>query len=101
MLDVAYFIGAGLLPDDRRLHEETLVRRYMERLRSYGVTDYGWNAAWLDYRLGILQGVFTAIFASVVTGRTERGDKMFMTMARRHCQHSMDLESLAALDEIA
>jgi hypothetical protein len=101
MLDVAYFIGAGLLPDVRRTHETALVERYLERLRSYGVAGYEGDAAWLDYRLGILQGVFTAIFASVITGRTERGDRMFMTMARRHCQHSIDLESLAALDEIA
>jgi len=98
MLDVAYFIGAGLLPDVRRQNERALVEHYMERLRAYGVKDYDWNQAWVHYRLGILQGVFTAIFASVVTGRTERGDQMFMTMARRHCQHAMDLESLAALD---
>jgi hypothetical protein len=101
MLDVAYFIGAGLLPDVRREHEKALVAHYMEKLRSFGVKDYDENSAWLHYRLGILQGVFTSIFASVVTGRTERGDKMFMTMARRHCQHAMDLESLAALDLIA
>lgn len=97
MLDVAYFIGAGLLPDVRREHERALFDRYMERLRSYGVRDYGRNDAWMDYRIGILQGVFTAIFASVGTVRTERGDQMFMTMARRHCQHAIDLESLRVL----
>lgn len=101
MLDVAYFIGAGLLPDVRRKHEDDLVRHYMDRLRGYGVDSYDENAARLHYRLGILQGVFTAIFASVVTGRTERGDQMFMTMARRHCQHAIDLESLKALREFA
>ena len=26
--DVAYFVGAGLLPDDRRRHERALVERY-------------------------------------------------------------------------
>lgn len=99
MLDVAYFIGAGLLADARRAHESALVERYMERLRGYGVVDYAWNDAWRDYRVGILQGVFTSIFASVGTVRTERGDQMFMTMARRHCQHAIDLESLKALRE--
>lgn len=97
MLDVAYFNGAGLLADDRRKHEQALFDRYLERLKSYGVKDYDRNAAWKDYRLGILQGVFTSIFASVGTVRTERGDQMFMTMARRHCQHAIDLESLKAL----
>jgi len=101
MLDVAYFVGAGLLPEDRRRHEQALFERYLEALKPYGVKDYDRNAAWRDYRVGILQGVFTSIFASVGTVRTERGDRMFMTMARRHCQHAIDLQSLKALSEAA
>jgi hypothetical protein len=97
MLDVAYFIGAGLLADDRRAHEQTLFDRYLEKLKAYGVTGYERNRAWTDYRVGILQGVFTSIFASVGTVRTPRGDEMFMTMARRHCQHAIEQESLTAL----
>jgi hypothetical protein len=97
MLDVAYFIGAGLLADARQAHEEMLVQRYLEALKGYGVTGYDGEAAWRDYRIGILQGVFTSVFASVGTVRTERGDQMFMTMARRHCQHAIDLESLKVL----
>lgn len=97
-LDVGYFNGASLLPDDRRAHEERLVKLYLEELRAHGVKDYGFDAFWRDYRIGLLQGVFTAIFASVGTVRTERGDQMFLTMARRHCEHAMDLDSLALLD---
>ena len=98
LLDVAYFIGAGLLADLRRTHERALVERYLEGLKRYGVS-YGWEAAWRDYRIGVLQGVFTSIFASVGTVRTERGDQMFMAMARRHCQHALELESLKVLAE--
>lgn len=97
MLDVAYFIGAGLLAEECRKHENALVDRYLERLKSYGVTGYARDRADRDYRLGVLQGVFTSIFASVGTVRTDRGDQMFMTMARRHCQHAIELDSLAAL----
>lgn len=97
MLDVAYFIGAGMLTDDRRRHEAALVERYLEQLKSYGVTGYDRASADRDYRLGILQGVFTSIFASVGTVRTARGDQMFMTMARRHCQHAMEQDSLKTL----
>lgn len=97
MLDVGYFIGAGLQADERRKHESALVERYLEGLRSYGVAGYARNDAERHYHLGILQGVFTSIFASVGTVRTERGDQMFMTMARRHCQHAIDLDSLKAL----
>ena len=73
------------------------MERYLEGLRSYGVAGYARNDAERHYHLGILQGVFTSIFASVGTVRTERGDQMFMTMARRHCQHAIDLDSLKAL----
>lgn len=97
VLDVAYFIGAGLTLEDRRRHERALLERWLEGLKAYGVTDYGWDQAWRDYRHHMLQGVFTAIFASVGTKRTERGDEMFMTMARRHCAHALDLQSLDLL----
>ena len=40
---------------------------------------------------------FTAIFASVSTKQTERGDEMFLTMARRHCAQAADLESMKLL----
>lgn len=97
VLDVAYFIGAGLSIEDRRMHERALLERWLEALKSYGVRDYGWDEAWRDYRHHMLQGVFTAIFASVGTKRTDRGDDMFMTMARRHCAHALDLEALDLL----
>lgn len=97
VLDVAYFIGAGLSIEDRRQHERALLERWLEGIASYGVTDYGWDQAWRDYRHHMLQGVFTAIFASVGTKRTERGDEMFMTMARRHCAHALDLGALDLL----
>lgn len=97
VLDVGYFIGAGLPAEVRRKHEQDLLRRWLDALRKYGVTDYGWDEAWEAYRHYLLQGVFTAIFASVGTKQTERGDAMFMTMARRHCAQALDLGSLEML----
>jgi hypothetical protein len=97
VLDVGYFIGAGLSIEMRRKHEEDLLRLWLGALKRYGVTDYGWDDAWRDYRHHMLQGVFTAIFASVGTQRTPRGDEMFMAMARRHCAQALDLEALELL----
>lgn len=96
VLDVAYFIGAGLPTELRRQHEQDLLRRWLEALKPYGVT-YGWEEAWHGYRHYLLQGVFTAIFASVSTKQTQRGDQMFLTMARRHAAQALDLESIAML----
>ena len=96
VLDVGYFIGAGLPEELRRKHEQDLLRRWLDALKRYGVS-YGWDEAWDAYRHYLLQGVFTAIFASVGTKQTERGDAMFMTMARRHCAQALDLGSLEML----
>ncbi|MBP7816330.1 MAG: phosphotransferase [Phenylobacterium sp.] len=96
VLDVAYFIGAGLPTEIRRKHEQDLLKQWLGALRGYGVS-YDWNDAWTAYRHYLLQGVFTAIFASVSTKQTERGDQMFLTMARRHCAQAADLESMKLL----
>ncbi len=99
MLDVALFVGGGLLPEARRLHEETIVREYHERLRSLGVTDYNWHRCWNDYRLATFTGFMTAVNAAMMTVRTIRGDELFNTMAHRHAQHALDLDAQALLDK--
>ena len=95
--DVAYFIGAGLLPDVRSNHEEGLVRRYHERLVAAGVDGYGWDRCWLDYRRGTVAGLIMALAASMLVERTDRGDEMFMAMAHRHAQHALDLDFVGVL----
>ena len=101
LLDISYFLGAGLSLDDRRKHENDLLRLYMDELRRHGVRDYGWDAMWRDYRVTVFQGVSTSIFASAATKRTERGDAMFLAMARGSCAQAIDVDAFAALLERA
>lgn len=96
-LDVAYFIGLCLPADLRRRHERDLLLRYLDELKRYGVSDYDYDALYADYRVTLLQGVQTAIFASAGTKRTERGDQMFLAMARSGIDQAIDAESLAAI----
>jgi hypothetical protein len=87
--DLAYFIGAGLLPDDRRQHEWALVDQYISGIASYGhVVDADWIKN--HYRRGALAGVIMAVVASQIVGRTERGDLMFEKMATRHLLQAME-----------
>lgn len=95
--DLAYFVGAGLLEDDRRAVEDELVRRYHDALLDAGVDGYGWDACWEDYRRGTFAGLVMAVAASMMVERTERGDDMFMTMAHRHARHILDLDAPALL----
>lgn len=95
--DVAYFIGAGLVPEDRRREEGGLVRRYHRGLTTAGAPGYSWEQCWETYRLGTFAGLVMAVGASMLVERTARGDEMFMTMARRHSRHALDLDALDLL----
>jgi hypothetical protein len=86
-LDVAYFCGAGLLPDARVAHERSLVERYAAGLRTAGV-DIDDAAVWDGYVLGSASGFLVALVASQIVEQTERGDAMFVAMASRHA-HQM------------
>ncbi|MEM9515402.1 MAG: phosphotransferase [Actinomycetota bacterium] len=92
--DLSYFIGAGLLPEDRREHEAALVDRYADALASYDVeVDRNW--LWTTYRRDAFAGVVMAVVASQVVGSSDRSEAMFAAMATRHLRQALDLDSLA------
>lgn len=89
--DVAYFLGAGLLPEDRRPVEEDIVRDYHAALGRAGVSGYAWEDCWEDYRRGTFAGFAVTVIAALLVQQTERGDEMFVAMASRHARHALDL----------
>lgn len=89
--DVAFLLGTALRIEERRAHEERIVRRYHSALAAAGVTGYGWDECWSDYRAALLSGLFTTIFGSMYGARTERGDAMFALMAERQAAQALDL----------
>jgi aminoglycoside phosphotransferase (APT) family kinase protein len=91
--DVAYFLGASLLPEIRRPIEQELVRAYYDALLAQGVRDYAWEQCWDDYRRGAFAGFAVTVVASVIVQETERGNDMFTAMATRHARHALDLGS--------
>ncbi len=96
--DLSYFIGAGLVPADRRAHEAELVAVYADGLAAYGVSvDRG--ALFDDYRRDSFAGVIMAVVASQVVGASERSEAMFAAMATRHLQQAIDLDALELVPE--
>jgi Ser/Thr protein kinase RdoA (MazF antagonist) len=93
LLDVSYFLGAGLQVDDRRANEEALVRQYHEALLAAGVEGYDGDRCWTDYRAFAFAGFHMAVLASMIVERTDRGDAMFLAMAGRHGRQILDLSS--------
>jgi hypothetical protein len=96
--DVAYFIGNAFADvDERREHEERLVRMYHEQLVERGVNGYTFDECWLEYRRHGHASLIMAIAASMLVGRTERGDRMFMAMADRSALLARDVDAFGAL----
>jgi hypothetical protein len=96
MLDVSYFLGGSLLPEDRRKAETDLVRGYHDRLTSQGV-ELSWDDCWREYRRNAFAGLTMAIIASSMVVRTDRGDEMFIAMGERAAFHAMEMETEALL----
>lgn len=92
LLDVSYFLGGSLLPEDRRKAEEELVRGYHARLTGAGV-DLSWDDCWLQYRRNAFAGLTMAIIASSLVVRTDRGDEMFIAMGERAAFHAMEMDT--------
>jgi aminoglycoside/choline kinase family phosphotransferase len=96
--DAAYFVGAGLVPHDRRAHEDALVLQYHSRLVDAGVDDYTLDDCWTDYRRGAWSGVLMAVGAAMMVERTDRGDTMFLTMLERHAHQVADLDAATLIE---
>jgi hypothetical protein len=96
--DIAYFIGNAFAdPDDCGAHREHLVRRYHDRLVEHGVRGYSFDQCWLEYRQHGYASLIMAIAASMLVGRTERGDRMFMAMADRSARMAREIDTFGVL----
>lgn len=97
VVDAAYFMGTALDAELRRGCEQRLLEEYHTILRSYGIEDYPFDTCWYDYRRASFAGLVMAVIASMIVGQTERGDEMFMTMARRSADMAADLGAIDLL----
>jgi phosphotransferase family enzyme len=95
LTDVAYFLGCALPVRRRREHSEELLRTYHEALGPDAPLTLD------DVEQGVRHqsffGVVMSIVSPMLVERTERGDRMFMTMIARHCEHVLDTGALAVL----
>lgn len=95
--DASYFIGGNLLAEERRAHEDALVRGYLDALHARGVSGLDWDECWRLYRHGVWHGVYLTVAASMLVEQTERGDRMFTTDLERHVRHAIDLDAYSAI----
>jgi Ecdysteroid kinase-like family len=93
--DLAYFLGCALRAQDRRDHYDEFLRAYHDALGPEPPVSLAEVAE--GVRRQSFFGVMMAIVSSMLVERTDRGDRMFMTMLQRNCDHVLDTDALATL----
>ena len=59
--DLAYMMALQWSPERRHRMEMNLLRRYHTTLLTHGVTLYGWEDCWRDYRLSVIRQLFVPV----------------------------------------
>ena len=100
VVDAAYFITGSLEPEDRRKHEDELLRRYHNHLLEGGVKDYSFEQLKTDYR-GYFAGVIAGgvVLLGTLPEGNERGRRLIETSMNRFLTAMEDHDSLALLPE--
>ena len=91
--DASYFVGTSFDPAERAKSDEHLLRRYFDALRGYEVK-ISWEDCWKYYCHNAPAGLIMAVIASMIVGETDRGNDMFMVMAKRSAQMCHDLNTI-------
>ena len=95
---MSFIVGNALTADDRRAHEERIVRGYHDALVAAGVDGYSFAECWDEYGRSLLSALMTTIFGAMYGVRSERGDEMFVIMGGRHARQILDLGVDRVLD---
>ena len=99
--DFAYFVTQSLRPDDRASWELHLLELWLAELETRGVTGYGFEEAWDDYRLAVAWAfVYPVIAASTLDAADTRGSALTQSMMERSVAAIEHLHALDLLPEI-
>ena len=94
--DTAYFMGTSVDEKARGENEEALVRVYFETLSTYK-PNLTWEDCWRYYRHHAPAGLIMAVIASILVGETERGNDMFMAMAKRSARMCWEMDAIGVI----
>jgi aminoglycoside/choline kinase family phosphotransferase len=97
LLDAAIYLGSCMTTEERREHEERLLRDYHERLLAAGIEDFSFEDVLHSYRVSSLYPFLLTIAVSVTLQRTERGDQMWAQLFSSSASIAADTDAGALL----
>jgi hypothetical protein len=89
--DLSYMMVHWWETERRRELEMPVLREYHDGLRCRGVTGYGWNELWQDYRLCAVQSVYVATEWCVKEADRERMKWVWLPQLRKSMAAYFDL----------
>jgi len=98
--DLAYLLLTALTPEERRAHEEALLRLYHGALLAGGVDGYDLDRCRAEYRLAMLEPFARMLFLLVrghADAAEERQPRILDQIVRRAAAAMLDLDSAALL----
>lgn len=97
LIDHAIYLSSCLSIEDRRQHQDTLLRRYHRGLVDAGVEDFSFDDCMESYRQGSLYIFLLSVGAGMNLKQTERGDELFAGLFSMGAQLVEDLDAAAFL----
>lgn len=88
--DIAYYAGTAFDAENRRVIEPELLSYYRKALIERGVSERDLAFIQEDYARSAVSGFLMGVTAAMVVERTDRGDDMFLAMARRSAAMVLD-----------
>jgi|HubBroStandDraft_4_1064222.scaffolds.fasta_scaffold31160_2 aminoglycoside/choline kinase family phosphotransferase len=98
--DLAYLLAGNITVEDRRKHEDYLVKLYHHHLVANGVEDYDFATCWRDYRTCVLIAwIWPVIGIGSLDPSNERGLAFFNAWSHRAMTAVVDLKAWETLDD--
>lgn len=96
--DAAQLLCQSTQTDVRRAHQRDLIQRYVDALKANGVSGYGFDAAWDDYRHATLYSwAFVVVVSGTLDVGNERGFAWMSKMVARNAAAIDELDCLSLL----
>ncbi len=96
--DVARLMGGSELPDERHGHQLDVLRAWHEAIAESGVSDYAWDEALRDLRLGALAALcYPVHFHAGVADATGRARAVIEAMCRRLFDSATEMDAGSVL----
>lgn len=91
--DVVYAVASAMDMEDRRTHEQDLLRHYLEHVQALTGRAPSWDEAWTDYRKFAIWGVA----ALLTPGEGVQVEEYNTVVGERHARAAVDLDAIAVL----